>query len=185
MGDRGCPLSKRSRAKSTMTTARPNSPQGTTVAPEPPTSNWQPLVALGLCLIGFGLSAYTLWVHYQPSALACPLASGSIDCRAVLTSAQSVVVGIPVPVFGLVFFLGLGALCLPFAWRSTASWVHWVRLAGAVVGIGMVFYLISTELFTVKKICLWCTGVHIVTFALFVIIVTGTPALLERTRSRS
>lgn len=142
-------------------------------------TNWRPVVTLILCGLGLALSGYTLWVHYHPSALVCPVTSGAIDCQAVLTSAQSVVLGIPVPVFGLIFFLGLGALCLPSAWRSTASAVHWARLGGVVVGIGMVFYLISTELFTVKKICLWCTGVHIVTFALFVIVVTSTPALLE------
>jgi uncharacterized membrane protein len=142
-------------------------------------TNWRPVVTLILCAVGLALSCYTLWVHYHPSALVCPVTSGAIDCQAVLTSAESVVLGIPVPVFGLIFFLGLGALCLPAAWRSTASLVHWARLAGVVVGIGMVFYLISTELFTVKKICLWCTGVHIVTFALFVIVVTSTPALLE------
>jgi uncharacterized membrane protein len=84
-----------------------------------------------------------------------------------------------------VFFIGLGALCLPIAWRTTAAWVHWLRLAGVVAGIGTVVYLITTELFTVKKICLWCTGVHLVTFALFVIVVTSTPALLDRSGSRS
>jgi uncharacterized membrane protein len=92
------------------------------------------------------------------------------------------VVGIPVPAFGLAFFLGRGALCPPAAWRSTNPWVHVARLAGVVVGIGTVFYLVSTELFTAKKICLWCTGVHIVTFALFVIVVTSTPALIKPTR---
>jgi uncharacterized membrane protein len=148
--------------------------------PEASVTKWRPVVTLALCAIGLTLSAYTLWVHYHPSALVCPLASGSIDCQAVLTSAQSVVFGIPVPVFGLVFFLGLGALCLPTAWRSTAVWVHRLRLIGVIAGIGTVVYLVITELFTVKKICLWCTGVHVVTFALFVIVVTSTPALLER-----
>ncbi len=51
------------------------------------------------------------------------------------------------------------------------------------MGIFTVLYLISTELFTIKKICLWCTGVHLVTFALFVIVATSTPSLLERAYS--
>ena len=157
---------------------------GVVQEPEASSTNWRPAVTVILCAIGLGLSIYTLWVHYHPSALSCPLASGSIDCRAVLTSAQSVIFGIPVPVFGLVFFLGLGALCLPDAWRSTAAWIHWLRLIGVIAGIGTVVYLVSTELFTVKKICLWCTGVHVVTFALFVIVITGTPTVLERSGSR-
>jgi uncharacterized membrane protein len=147
--------------------------------PEASATTLRPVVTLILCAIGLALSIYTLWVHYHPSALACPLASGAIDCQAVLTSAQSVVLGIPVPAFGLVFFLGMGALCLPAAWRSTDPRIHFARLTGVVVGILMVFYLVSTELFTVKKICLWCTGVHVVTFALFVIVVTSTPALIK------
>lgn len=72
---------------------------------------------------------------------------------------------------------------MPAAWRFGSSWVHWARLIGVVVGIGAVFYLVSTELFTVKKICLWCTGVHIVTFALFVVVVTSTPALVKSDQS--
>jgi uncharacterized membrane protein len=145
---------------------------------EIPSAGWRPAVTLVLCAIGLGISSYTLWVHYHPGALVC-LSAGPIDCQAVLTSAQSVVFGIPVPIFGLLFFLGMGALCLPAAWRSADSWIHWLRLTGVVVGIATVIYLVSTELFTVKKICLWCTGVHIVTLALFVIVVTATPALVE------
>lgn len=148
-----------------------------------PTS-WRQTATLLLCGIGFALSAHTLWVHIHPSALACPLTTGSIDCQAVLTSPASVVVGIPVPVFGVTFFLFMGALCLPAAWRSRSRWVHLLRLLGVVAGIGTVLYLVGTELFAVRKLCLWCTGVHVVTFGLFVIVVTGTPALLERAAPR-
>jgi uncharacterized membrane protein len=137
------------------------------------------IASLALCTVGLGLSGYTLDVHFQPQSLVC-VNAGPFDCGAVLTSAQSVIFGIPVPFFGIAFFLGLGMLCLPFAWRSAEMWVHWARLAVTVVGIGMVMYLIVTELFTVKKICLWCTGVHVVTFLLFAIVVTGMPALLAQ-----
>jgi uncharacterized membrane protein len=126
------------------------------------------------------VSAYTLWVHYNPGALICA-SVGTIDCRAVLTSPESVILHIPVPYFGVVFFVAMGALSLPVAWRATA-WVHWARLALAIVGIASVIYLLYTELFTVKKICLWCTSVHLITFVLFIIVVTSTPTLLARSR---
>jgi len=146
------------------------------------THTWRAIASLALCAIGVALSSYTLWVHYRPSALVC-VSAGSIDCQAVLTSAQSVIVGIPVPYFGIVFFVALGGLCLPAAWVSTEAWVHLVRLAAVIIGMGSAIYLIVTELFTVKKICLWCTGVHVVTFAVFVIVVTATPAIMARSGS--
>jgi uncharacterized membrane protein len=149
---------------------------------EESSQRWQIVSSLALCAIGLALAGYTLWVHWHPGSLVC-VSAGPIDCAAVLTSAQSVVLGIPVPVFGIIFFLVLGALCLPPAWRSSQARVHVLRLLVATVGIFTVLYLISTELFTVKKICLWCTGVHVVTFALFVIVATTTPSLLERARS--
>jgi uncharacterized membrane protein len=44
-----------------------------------------------------------------------------------------------------------------------------------------ILYLIYTELITLRAICLWCTGVHITTFVLFVVLVAqatfwGSPA---------
>ena len=139
---------------------------------------WQAISTTLLCVIGLGLALYTLWVHYHPGALAC-IDAGPVDCQAVLTSSQSVVAGIPVPYFGITFFVILGAFCLPATWRSGHRWVHWSRLATVIVGIGSVVYLVSIELFSVQKICLWCTGVHLVTFTLFIIIVTNTAVALE------
>ena len=39
-----------------------------------------------------------------------------------------------------------------------------------VVGIGFVLYLLYAELVQIGNICLFCTGVHITTFLLFVLI---------------
>jgi len=133
---------------------------------------WRPIALGAICLAGIGISIYLLIVHYQPSALICSN-SGAIDCSAVLKSPQSVIFGIPVPIFGLLYFVAMGAICLPFAWRAQAAWIAWGRVAGAVVGIGMVIYLVAQEALVLHKVCLWCTGVHILTFAMFLIVITG------------
>ena len=56
--------------------------------------------------------------------------------------------------------------------------IHLARLILSVAGVGMIIYLISAELFIIKAICLWCTSVHLITFLLFVMIVTTTPVVL-------
>jgi uncharacterized membrane protein len=93
------------------------------------------------------------------------------------------VMGIPVSTFGIVFFLALGALCLPNAWRSSQPAIHILRLALASVGLLSALYLIFTELFTVQQFSWWCTGVYAATLALFVIIAPGTPVLLKNIHS--
>ena len=61
-------------------------------------------------------------------------------------------------------------LCTPWAWRSKRREVHLARLAFAAVGMGFVLWLIAAELLIIGSICECCTGVHIITFALFICI---------------
>ena len=131
---------------------------------------WLAPATLGLALAGIAVSAYLTVVHYTASAsLACG-GSGLVDCERVTTSAQSVIVGIPVAVLGLVWFVATAALVSPAAWRSGAPWVRWARLADVAVGMGMVLWLVYAELFVIRAICLWCTVVHVIVFALFVLV---------------
>jgi uncharacterized membrane protein len=65
------------------------------------------------------------------------------------------------------------ALVSPWAWRAANPWIGRLRLAGAVSGVGMVIYLVYAEAVQIKAICLWCTGVHIVTFLLFLTILAA------------
>ena len=90
---------------------------------------WRPVAIAAICLAGIGISIYLLIVHYEPSALICSN-SGAVDCSAVLKSPASVIFGIPVPYFGFAYFIGMGAICLPVAWRSEAVWLAWGRIAG-------------------------------------------------------
>ncbi len=80
----------------------------------------------------------------------------------------------------LLAVLSLGAIrpaSLPPGWRRRAAWLRYGRIGAGVVGIGFVFYLLYAELFAIGKICLYCTGVHVVTVALFAVVVFGHAAM--------
>jgi uncharacterized membrane protein len=63
------------------------------------------------------------------------------------------------------------ALSLPAVWRSASPWPARARLAAVTSGVVFVVYLVWAELFRIDAICLWCTVVHVVTVALFAVIV--------------
>lgn len=129
-----------------------------------------------LSLAGLADSIWLTIVHYNTSVtLACP-ATSAINCEKVITSPQSVVFGIPVAVLGLAFYMFLAVVNSPWAWRMTWPPVRWARVGSMVVGIVFVLYLVYTELFTIRSICLWCTSVHVITFALFVLIMFSAAA---------
>jgi uncharacterized membrane protein len=143
-----------------------------------PTLRWQPILTLILSICGLGVATYLTITHYDTHVSLVCADNGAINCEKVTTSPQSVVFGIPVAVLGLAFFLPMIAMCLPAAWRSADRRIHLARLIVSVIGIGTIIYLLIAELFIIKAICLWCSGIHVITFILFVIIVTATPIVL-------
>jgi uncharacterized membrane protein len=139
---------------------------------------WQPVATLLLSIAGLGVATYLTVTHFDKTALVCS-DTGAINCAKVTSSPQSVIVGIPVAMLGLAYFIPMIALCLPVAWRTVDRRIHLARLLLSVTGVGMILYLIIAELFIIKAICLWCSGVHLITFILFVIIVTASPIVLD------
>ena len=124
-------------------------------------------LTFALSILGLGLSSYLTYIHFSnPKGLACPV-STHIDCTKVVTSSWSVIFGIPVPVYGLAFFVAMVALTSPWAWRVRSPLVVRARLAACVAGIGMVLWLVFVEIYKLDTICLWCTSVHLVTLVLF------------------
>jgi uncharacterized membrane protein len=120
--------------------------------------------SLLLCIIGLGISIYLTYEHYTGNkTLACS-ENGKVNCAKVTTSQWSHIAGVPVAVFGLIFFVGMTVLCLPWLWRVAT--LDLLRVVGVIVGVGSALYLVWIELFKVDAICLWCTGVHIITLLL-------------------
>ncbi|MFC7640907.1 vitamin K epoxide reductase family protein [Streptosporangium lutulentum] len=120
------------------------------------------------------MSVYLTVSHYtDPRTLACP-DTGAINCVKVTTSPESVILGIPVAAYGLIFFAAMILANLPAVWRRQETWVTAARLVATGIGVVTVLYLVYVELFQVSAICLWCTGVHVIAFALFVIALIGS-----------
>jgi uncharacterized membrane protein len=140
---------------------------------------WLPWLTLALAFAGLGVAVYLTIEHFTASAtLACPN-TGTINCQKVTSSAQAKFVGVPVAVLGTAYFLGMLPLVLPAAWRSGDRRLRLARLGAGALGVVFALYLIYAELFVINAICLWCTVVHVLAFALFTVIALGT-ALTSR-----
>lgn len=139
---------------------------------------WLPASALVICVGGALASGYLTYEHFTMSSeLVCPN-KGGLDCESVTSSEQSKLFGIPVAILGLVYFVGMCAIVIPAAWRASDARIRLLlntaRLAGSGGGAVYVLYLIYAELFLIGSVCVWCTVVHVLSFALFGVIAFGT-----------
>jgi uncharacterized membrane protein len=141
---------------------------------------WAWPVTLVICVAGIAVASYLTYAHYtDASVLACS-DKGVVNCAKVTTSEQSHFLGMPVAVLGLAYFLGMAALCLPWAWRRPERLVRLARLVAAGGGVVFVLYLLYAELFIIDAICLYCTIVHGLTVLLFIAIALATASGVQR-----
>jgi uncharacterized membrane protein len=145
--------------------------------------SWVQITALVLSVLGMLDAIYLTIQDLNPSGIPTGCnSSGTVDCAAVLSSPESKLFGvIPVAVLGLAFFVGMLVLNSPWAWRADRRpillpWAQVRRIRMTAVGIGMLFvlYLVYVEIIELGHICLYCTGVHIITFLLFSLLVFHT-----------
>jgi uncharacterized membrane protein len=153
----------------------------------PAPGRWLQWTTWLLSVAGLGVSIYLTIVELAPAALICS-STGIVNCANVLHSAEGHIAGIPVAYFGLAFYIYLVLLNSPWAWQRKELFIQRLRLASIIVGICFVLYLVYAELIEIGNICIWCTSVHVVTFALFVLIVFDAafrrPPIAAATQSR-
>ncbi|MBV9329293.1 MAG: vitamin K epoxide reductase family protein [Chloroflexi bacterium] len=127
-----------------------------------------------LGVAGLLISAYLVGTHYfaEQVPLACAT-GGIVDCEQVTSSAESMVGPMPVAVLGLVWFaVFLGILAARRWWPQALA----LQVVWSVAGLLSVFYLVYAELFLIGAICLWCTAVHAIVVALFLMTVWDATA---------
>lgn len=112
-----------------------------------------------LAVIGLIISVYLATYSSLNLPLSCPQGT-IINCDKVLASLYATTFGVPNPIFGILFFTSVLA--------SAKMRKALILLLINSVGIGFVIYYIYSE-YQIGSICLYCTGVHIVTILLFLI----------------
>ena len=152
-----------------------------------PVARWAIITTFVLSLIGLGLSIFLTISHFDNTVIenACPTGGGTINCLAVTTSAQSYFLGIPVAILGLATYLVMTVLNSPWAWRAKNYWLHVARFVISIVSMLFVFWLLYAELIIINHICEYCTAVHVVTFAMLIVLTIVSPPQLGWTRSRT
>jgi len=131
---------------------------------------WAVVSSIVLSIAGIGVSTYLTIAHFTSAAILACNGKGTVNCEKVTESPQSEIFGhLPVAVLGLAFFVVMLALSLPRVWQSGIPRIDQARVAWSFVGVGTIIYLIYAELYQIHAICLYCTGVHVLTFLLFVV----------------
>jgi uncharacterized membrane protein len=77
----------------------------------------------------------------------------------------------------------MSVLNSPWVWRVKNYWVHVARFVLSIASMLMVLWLVTAELLIIRKICLYCTSVHIITFALLIVLSMVSPTQLGWARS--
>ena len=138
-----------------------------------------------LSLVGLGIAAYLSFTHFEGNKFLACSTTGLFNCDTVTSSPQSYVFGVPVALVGLVGYAILVVLNSPWGWHSPRYALHVARAAIVAGSMVFVLWLVAAELLYVGHICEWCTGVHVVTFLLFVIVARVAPNQLARRSDRA
>jgi uncharacterized membrane protein len=130
--------------------------------------------SLLLALSGAGL-AFSLWLEYlhvrayqAPDASSFCAVGEKLDCTTVALSPWSVMLGLPLPLWGALGFIAIGV-----AAYLRSAWVVWLSLAAALGSVA----LFVLELVAIGSLCLLCEAVHLLSVALAVVAWRGRAGL--------
>lgn len=119
---------------------------------------------LVVSFLGWLDATYLVIKHYQGVTPPCTLLHG---CEIVTTSAYSILWGIPLALYGAVYYLLVFVLSIIYLETGNA---RLLRLAGRFTVIGFLasLYFVYLQLFVIEAICVYCLGSATTSTLLFV-----------------
>jgi len=135
------------------------------------------LFALACALVGLGASAAAAYTHYHmlydPSYRSFCDVSETISCTQVYQSRFSTLRGIPVALFGAIWFVVAALLSVTglTARQSVRESVPGYLFVLSTLGLAVVIYLGYASFFLLKAVCLLCVTTYAAVIGLF--LVTG------------
>ncbi len=129
--------------------------------------NWLLLGLSFFSLAGFLDSLYLTVKHYVGGPVPCSVLSG---CEKVLQSSYAAVFGLPVSLFGAIYYF-LVILAVLIYLDSRRAWP--LYLAAGLVSLGFIvsLWFVYLQVFVIQSLCLYCLGSAVSTTALLVLTV--------------
>jgi uncharacterized membrane protein len=123
-----------------------------------------------VAIAGLGIAVYLTIAHYAHAPLAC-VTTGPIDCAAVTSSSYSLVPGtdVPITLVGIAFFVLSGTFFALAAGGAEPAWLPSLHFGIAALALLAVLYLVYAEIVVINRVCEWCTLVHVLVLATFLI----------------
>ncbi len=118
-----------------------------------------------LALIGFTDSAFLLAKRVSGAPIPCFITSG---CDTVSKSPHSVLFGVPLSAWGVIFYLGIGFLVLLYMDTKNLLVAKLIPIA-TTLGFLSSVYFIYVQKFKIGAFCIYCILSAIVSTALFVL----------------
>ncbi len=135
------------------------------------------VILIAMSVIGLFAAAETLFTYYLfkqtlPFCTTGSIGGISLDCNAVLGSKYSQILGIPLELFAVAYFVInlLLVYLVTFGSQRIFGRALTFLFGWRFVGLMIVPYLIFIELVVLKAICIYCTIMHAAIVADFIVI---------------
>ncbi|MDQ7009291.1 MAG: vitamin K epoxide reductase family protein [Candidatus Gracilibacteria bacterium] len=139
------------------------------------------IIFILLVIIGIGISSYLTYTHFTNVSVACGTENSQVfgitqetsDCNSVLNSKYSEILGVPVSILGILFYIGILVLFLLNLYKEKFNKITKIKyfdkflLIGTSIGLLMSIYFTFVQLFILKSFCVYCFTSACITLILF------------------
>src|SRR3989338_11329932 len=129
-----------------------------------PVSKHAGWIFAALALVGLSDASYLTAKHYLGTPINCSIFG---DCDKVTTSAYSAIWGIPVALFGAIYYIFIFLLAIWYLDSKKESILYFIASATAVGFLASVWFL-YLQLFVIGALCLYCIISAITSTLLFI-----------------
>jgi uncharacterized membrane protein/protein-disulfide isomerase len=124
--------------------------------------------------LGLAAATWSTWVHYQiinsPTYESFCDVNSTLNCTAAYTSRYGAFLGVPVALFGVLFFAGMLVLIsLCSQSKAAAPNLPGYVFASSTIGLAVVLYLAYASYVILHVVCLLCAGTYLAVIGLFLI----------------
>ena len=123
------------------------------------------IIFIAVSFIGFIDASYLTVEHYQNAALPCVIFKG---CEQVTTSAYSKVFGLPLALYGAMYYLFMFLVSI-FYFDTKNELTFKILKYVPVIGFLASAYFVYLQLFVIRAICTYCVISAITSTTLFIL----------------